>query len=168
MRITVSVRDPCPGVTEDLSANVRHVPSLESLRDWLKKNVKRPCDGLTRWVAACREQLESLTASEPREPADFRREAPITCKCSECAELKRFLQDPANRCIDSGPRRTGRASREYDRQFQAGPEDHDRSKGSPHTLVCTKTTASYLASLKEYHTNQERLSMTRSIEAALP
>ncbi len=41
-------------------------------------------------------------------------------------------------------------------------------KGSPHTLVCTKTTASYLASLKEYHTNQERLSMTRSIEAALP
>ncbi len=72
-----------------------HVPSLESLRDWLKKNVKRPCDGLTRWVAACREQLESLTASEPRRVlADFRREAPITCKCSECAELKRFLQDP--------------------------------------------------------------------------
>ena len=62
-----------------------HIPALESLRPWLKKNVKEPCAALTRWVAACREQLESLTAQEPQEPADFRREAPITCKCPECA-----------------------------------------------------------------------------------
>ncbi len=146
-----------------------HVPALESLRAWLQTNVKQPCDGLTRWVAACREQLESLTSCKPQEPADFRREAPITCKCAECAELKRFLQDPR----ESVHRFRAREERRKHLAGVIGDSKVDLKtttdrKGSPHTLVCSKTTASYLASLKEYHKNQERLAMIRSIEAALP
>ena len=38
----------------------------------------------------------------------------------------------------------------------------DRS-GSPQTLVCTKTTASYQASLKKYHEDQEHLETIKAI-----
>jgi hypothetical protein len=40
--------------------------------------------------------------------------------------------------------------------------------GSPHTLVCTKTTASFEARLKKYHENLKHLATLRSIEADLP
>ena len=41
-------------------------------------------------------------------------------------------------------------------------------KGRPYTLVCTKTTESYQAKLKEYQRNKKRLEGIRSIEADLP
>ena len=49
---------------------------------------------LAKWLDLVREQLEALTAREPEKPADFRRAAPMTCTCADCAELKRFLEDP--------------------------------------------------------------------------
>ena len=39
---------------------------------------------------------------------------------------------------------------------------------SPYTLVCTKNTASYQASLKQYHEDQEHLATLRAIRASLP
>ena len=146
-----------------------HVPAMESLRPWLEKNVKEPCDGLRKWVASCREQLESLTAREPQEPADYRREAPITCKCSECAELKRFLEDPREAVHRFSTRQERRDHLgNMIRNDKLDLHTQTLRKGSPHTLVCTKTTASYEEKLKEYHKNQERLTTIRSIEASLP
>ena len=71
-----------------------HVPAIESLAPWLKKDVKNRSPALTQWIAWCREQLEALTARPPAKFTDFRRPAAITCKCGDCAELKRFLEDP--------------------------------------------------------------------------
>ena len=71
-----------------------HVTVLVALQPWLKKNVKKPVTGLSRWVAWCREQFETLTAKVPELPGDFRRADPVTCKCADCIELKRFLKDP--------------------------------------------------------------------------
>jgi hypothetical protein len=146
-----------------------HVPALESLRPWLKTNVKKPCAPLARWVASCREQLEALTARAPREPTDFRRAAPLSCKCAECAELKRFLGDPA----ESVHRFRAKEERRKHLAAQIAHHQCDLSlkterTGSPHTLVCTKTTASYHASVQTYQRNQEHLASVRSIEASLP
>ena len=146
-----------------------HIPALESLRPWLKKNLKKPCDGLTHWVAACREQLETLTAREPQKLADYYREAPITCKCPECAEMKGFLQDPrepVHRFRVREERRKHLAARIHESHLDL--DYRIEEKGSPYTLVCTKNTNSYQAALKEYHRNQERLTMVQSIEAGLP
>ncbi len=71
-----------------------HVPALVRLQPWLAKNLKENCVPVSQWVVSCREQLETLTDKAPREPADFRRSASISCSCKECAELKRFLADP--------------------------------------------------------------------------
>jgi hypothetical protein len=43
-----------------------------------------------------------------------------------------------------------------------------RWKGSPHTLVCTKNTASYKARLNEYHEDQIHLKTIQAIEASVP
>ncbi len=146
-----------------------HVPALTDLRPWLKKNVKQPCPPLSRWVAACRQQLEALTAEAPPPPADFRREAALYCKCAECRELSKFLEDP-------GEREHRFTARQERRDHLENIIRHDRcdvdcrteARGRPYTLVCTKNTASYQAALAEYHRNQERLAAVRAIEAGLP
>jgi hypothetical protein len=146
-----------------------HIPALEGLQPWFKKNVKKPMAALAQWVASCREQLESLTARAPREPTDFRRTAAITCTCADCAELKQFLEDPRESM------HRFRVKQERRDHLQLKIREHkcdldlmtDRT-GSPHTLVCTKNTASYQEKLKTYHQNQEDLATVRSIEASLP
>jgi 2OG-Fe(II) oxygenase superfamily len=146
-----------------------HMPALVSLEPWFKKNVKKPCAPLTRWVASCREQLESLTAKAPAEPTDFHRSAPITCKCADCAELVRFLHDPK----ESTHRFTMKKERRdhLEREIRNHHCDLDCQldrRGSPQTLVCTKNKASYQVKLKTYHQDQEYLATVRSIEASLP
>jgi hypothetical protein len=146
-----------------------HVPVLTALQPWLKKNVKKPCPGLERWVGACREQLEALTAQAPEAPADFRREAPISCRCEDCAELKKFLIDPR----EAEHRFRMVQNRRQHLEWQIRHDHCDLTcttdrRGSPHTLVCTKNDASYRAKLKTYHENQQRLATVRAIEAGLP
>jgi hypothetical protein len=145
------------------------VPALESLRPWLKKNVKEPSAALGRWVAVCREQLEALTAQVPQEPTDFRREADISCKCADCAELKKFLKDP-----DEAAHRFSRAQPQRDhleneiRQHKADLDLRTERRGRPYTLACTKNKASYERELKEYHRDQERLAAVVAIQESLP
>jgi hypothetical protein len=145
------------------------VSALTELQPWLKKNVKKPCPGLDRWVAACREQLEALTAKAPDAPADFRREAPIRCGCADCAELKKFLTDP--REAEHRFRIIQARRKHLEVEIRSSHCDltcrTDKSS-SPQTLVCTKNDASYQAKLKTYHENQKRLATVRTIEAALP
>jgi hypothetical protein len=146
-----------------------HVAALEELRPWLKKSVKKPCAPLSRWIAACHEQLETLTAEEPQEPTDNRRAADISCKCADCAELKQFLADPVEKVHRFKVREDRRAhlsSKVREHHLDLALKT-DRS-GSTYSLVCTKNNASYRASLKKYHQDTEHLAMLRSIQASLP
>jgi hypothetical protein len=151
------------------SLKLAHMPALVSLEPWLKKNLKKPCAPLTRWLASCREQLEVLTAKAPEEPTDFHRPGQTTCKCADCAELIRFLHDPK----ESAHRFTMKKERRdhLEREISSHNFDLDRQldrRGSPQTLVCTKNKASYQVKLKTYHQDQEHLATVRSIEASLP
>jgi predicted 2-oxoglutarate/Fe(II)-dependent dioxygenase YbiX len=40
---------------------------------------------VTRWLAACRRELENRTAQAPQEPTDYRRADKLSCKCPDCA-----------------------------------------------------------------------------------
>jgi hypothetical protein len=145
------------------------VPALLSLRPWLKGHLKKPCAALSRWVASCREQLESLTARAPEEPTDFRRPAEVGCKCEDCAELKRFLKDPTKPVHRFRLREDRRRHLEHNiRDYKCDLDLKTERTGSPHTLVCTKNKASYRESLTTYHQDLERLAAVRSIEAGLP
>jgi hypothetical protein len=146
-----------------------HVAALTALAPWLPKNVARPSPALSRWIASCREQLETLTAQMPQPPSDWRRASALSCKCAECRELSRFLDDPQEQ--------THRFPvAESHRQHLQGIIQQDRCdvsckterKGRPYTLICTKTEASYHERLKTFHRDQKDLATLRAIQASLP
>ena len=146
-----------------------HLPALISLGPWLKKNTKIAASGLSRWVAACREQLEHLTAQAPREPTDFRRAAAISCRCADCAELRRFLEDPheAVHRFSMGQDRRKHLEEKI-RQHKCDLDTATERTRSPHTLVCTKNKASYQAELKTYRQDQQSVASVRAILDSLP
>ncbi len=145
------------------------IKALAALRPWLEKNVAKPSAALARWLDSVREQLEAMTAQPPKEPADYRRAAPIKCGCADCAQLKRFLEDPNERVLrlKAGKDRRRHLHSEIDinRIDLTHVTEH---VGSPQTLVCTKTTASYQASLRKYREDQEHLKTIQAIRASLP
>jgi hypothetical protein len=145
-----------------------HLATLAGLQAWLKKNVKEPNAGLTQWLAACRVQLQSLTAAEPRQPADFRRPETAVCRCELCRNLNRFLADAAANVHRFSVRQDLRNHLENEIRNRGCDVDckTERTR-SPHTLVCTKNTKSYEAALKKYHVDQKQLAMVRSIESEL-
>jgi hypothetical protein len=146
-----------------------HIKAIDSLRPWLTKHVKGPFPALSRWLEGVRRQLEALTAQEPQEPKDFRRAAPVDCNCELCSELKRFLEDPREKVHRFPVRKELR--RHLHSQIDRNKIDlihQTERKGSPQTLVCTKNTASFQASLKKYHEDREHLATIKAIQAGLP
>jgi hypothetical protein len=145
-----------------------HVPALLSLGPLLEKNLKSPCVALSRWLAACREKLESLTAIAPQKPADSRRPAAISCRCADCAELKRFLASGTEPVFRFSARQDRRSHLEQSIRTNRCDLDLKTERGrSPHTLVCTKNLASYQQALKEYKQNKEHYKGLLAIEADL-
>jgi hypothetical protein len=146
-----------------------HIAALTALGPWLKKHLKRPPEVLARWLAACCEQLESLTAQEPVAPADFRRDANLSCRCADCEEMRKFLKDPVEEVHRFRVRQDRRDHLERNAKDSRCDLDYvtDR-KGSPQTLVCTKNTASYDARLKKYREDLGHLAALRSIRASVP
>lgn len=176
-RVTLAVErdDLLARVVTDTLANPKvyplraHIGALTSLKHWLATHLKKPSAAVTNWVAACCEQLEALTASEPALPADQRRGANLPCKCRLCEELRKFLTDPA----ESMHRFRAVQDRRSHLENEIGVHKCDLTyttdrKGSPHTLVCTKTTASFDAKLKTYREDLEYLSALQTIRSGLP
>jgi hypothetical protein len=146
-----------------------HVPALIDLGPWLEKHVEKPPAALSHWLASCCEQLEAHTNRPPQPPADFRRDAALSCHCAACGELKRFLEDPNQEVYHYRAREDQR--RHLENSIRQGHCDLDlrtERRGSPYTLVCTKNTASYKARLQQYHQDQDRLLLLRSIELSFP
>jgi hypothetical protein len=146
-----------------------HIPALMALGPWLKKHLKKPCAAMTRWVATCRAELESLTAEPPKEPADYRRKTPISCKCALCTELKEFLKNPKEPVHRFSIKEERRRHLEHEiRHHKCDLDVTTERKGSPHTLVCTKNKASYQEALTEYHELRQHLATIQAIEKSLP
>jgi hypothetical protein len=105
----------------------------------------------------------------PTEPTDYRRGAAIRCKCALCAELAKFLKDPAESTHRFPAPQDRRDHLEQTiRENRCDVRCTTEKKGRPYTLVCTKTTATYQRDLKKYHEDLKRLSLVRSIEQQLP
>ena len=146
-----------------------HIPAVEGLRPWLKKHLKKRSSALTRWIAWCRERLEALTARPPAKFTDLRRPAHITCKCGDCAELKRFLEDAGESVHRFAIRQDRRNHLEQQiREHKLDVDCVTIRRSSPHVLVCTKNDASYQARLADYHRDQRHLASIREIQDGLP
>ncbi|GMV48456.1 MAG: hypothetical protein AMXMBFR66_38540 [Pseudomonadota bacterium] len=97
-----------------------------------------------RLRAAALDHLRARSSLDLAPPADWRREARMSCRCEHCLALSRFLQSADQEVWRFKAREADR--RHVEDSIRQGRHDVDCSterKGSPHVLVCTKNQASY-------------------------
>ncbi len=142
------------------------IPGVKSIYQWLAK-VPEAHAAATTLLEHCRSELRAATAHTVEPPKDWAREAKLGCKCEDCQALSRFLRDPQAR--------VGRFSiRKERRQHLHGQIDKHQCdcthvterKGSPQTLVCTKTQASYERRLQQYEIDQQLLAELDALASA--
>jgi len=145
------------------------VPSLKALVPWSRRRLGAVHPRLVAWFASVRLKLESATAKRPAPPADWTRPADVACTCPYCARLKAFLADPANG--------VGRiAAREDLRRHLIGMIARHgcdvkhalERKGSPYSLVLTKTTGSFERATARFEANCRLLKILDEVGKSVP
>lgn len=134
------------------------VPALIKLAAWMKKKPVRSFESLKSWWEHGVHELEGVTALAPAAPRDWRQAVKLSCTCRDCQTLSVFLQDP-----DLKEARL-RINKERRRHLHDRIDHHgldlmhvtERS-GSPQTLVCTKTRATYEKQVRQYKVDLEHL-----------
>jgi len=142
-----------------------HLAAIFALEAWLVKKLAEPHRAISRWLAGCRSALESRVAQVPQKPADYRRPAKLSCRCSDCRELSSFLAN-ANESVHRFAVRKDRR-----RHLHQIIESHKcdlthatERRGRPYTLVCTKTTASYDVARQIHERDKENLTHLKTLE----
>lgn len=97
-----------------------------------------------RLRAAALAHLQTRVSLDLAPPADWRREARVTCRCEHCQSLARFLRSADQEVWRFKAREADR--RHVEDSIRQGHLDVDcttERKGSPHVLVCSKNQARY-------------------------
>ncbi len=153
---------------DEFSLDEGQVPSLKALVPWSRKRFGMVPPRLLAWLAAVRQKLESVTASQPAPPADWARSADVECRCEYCAQLRAFLSDPANE--------VGRIpAREDLRQHLIGViGKHNcdvkhalERKGSPYSLVLTKTNGAFERATKRFEADSRLLEIINEVSLGM-
>lgn len=141
-----------------------HLAAIFALESRLRK-LTVANEAISHWLAACRQALQARVAKAPRKPTNYRRAHELSCRCPDCGELSRFLADPAQA--------EGRFPlNKHRRRHLHGIIDGNgcdlthvtERRGRPFTLVCTKTTASYLRARKTHKQDMSNLSRIKDLE----
>ena len=102
----------------------------------------------------CLAELRSRTAAKPQPPANWSRDAKLDCKCADCCELAAFLKNKDESVHRFARRKELRQHlhQQIDKHRCDVTHATDR-RGSPQTLVCTKTQTSYERQLAQFETD---------------
>ena len=102
----------------------------------------------------------------PAPPLDWAQPIKIGCNCADCLELQAFIRDPMQREHRFRVRKDRRQHlhQQIDRARLDMTHITER-KGSPQTLVCTKTRATYKRACQRY---QSDLALFRRLESLGP
>jgi len=135
-----------------------HLAAIFSLKSRIAK-LPVANDAISHWLGACRKELENRTALAPQKPTDYRRADKLSCSCGDCGALSAFLANPDQK---QGHFPLAKKRRQHLHQIIDGNHcdlTHvTERRGSPFTLVCTKTTASYEAACKIHERDLQNLS----------
>lgn len=144
---------------DEFSVDDCQVPALKSLIPWSRKRFGSVHPQFKSWLDAVRGQLEGATAKEPTPPADWARPADVDCKCQYCAQLKAFLADPAHE-VGRIPAREEMRRHLIDMigRHRCDVKHALERKGSPYSLVLTKTTGSFDRAVKRFEEDRRLLS----------
>lgn len=140
------------------------VPALIQLVPWSKQRFGSVHPQFTLWLDAVRAQLEQATAARPTPPADWARPAAVACQCPLCAQLKAFLADPTNE-VARIPAREDRRQHLISilNQHQCDVTHKLECKGSPYSLVLTKTLGSHERAVKRFEDDCRLLNALPSV-----
>ncbi len=124
------------------------------------------CERLRRH---CLADLRARTAQKPQAPTDWRRDAKLDCKCADCRELGEFLESK-HESVHRFPRRKDLRQHLHQQidKHRCDVTHVTDHRGSPHTLVCTKTQASYARRLKQFATDLRWLGDLERLPTAPP
>ena len=117
------------------------VPALRRVADRPALLSRPACQRLR---SAALDHLQARVSLDLTPPADWQREARMSCRCEHCLALGRFLQSADQEVWRFRAREADR--RHVEDSIRQGRHDLDcgtERKGSPHVLVCTKNQASY-------------------------
>lgn len=134
------------------------VPTLKMLVSKLRKSGGEVHPRIAAWLASVRRDLEQATAEAPTPPTDWSRPAEVDCQCRFCGPLNTFLADPASEVtrIAAPEAMRGHLIDKIARHRCDVTHALER-KGSPYSLVLTKTTGSFNRALNEYASNRRLL-----------
>lgn len=132
------------------------VPAMQALH----QRIDAPATGsdITRLWQHAADLLLGRSEYPPAVPADWRQKIALPCNCDDCRELKAFAADP-NEKTHRFPVRKDRRQHLHQQIDGRGIDmTHvTERKGSPHTLICTKTRRSYQRQLDAYRQDIEAL-----------
>lgn len=126
-------------------------PALKTLADSMKAGFAGDVEVARLWLHAA-EFLLGRSEFPPAPPADWRQRVKLGCACEDCRELQAFALDPEAQVHRFRVRMDRR--RHLHEQIQRHGLDmtHETERrGSPQTLVCTKTQAAYQRACARHH-----------------
>jgi hypothetical protein len=126
------------------------IPDTKSLYDSMMEfPAAKPA--ARRLLEHCLEVLRAATAKPIEPPKDWSRPAELDCKCEDCRALSKFLCDPATR-VGRFPLRKDRRQHLHQQieRHRCDCTHVTERKGSPQTLVCTKTQDSFERRRNQY------------------
>jgi len=133
------------------------VPALQLLRERNGDAVLSD-KGFQRLWSHSAEFLLARSEQPPESPKDWRQEVKIVCGCDDCCELQDFALDPATQTHRFRVKKERRQHlhQQIDRHRLEMTHVTERT-GSPQTLVCSKTRATYERQCRQY--NEDLASM---------
>ncbi|ETW97697.1 MAG: hypothetical protein ETSY1_21640, partial [Candidatus Entotheonella factor] len=120
-----------------------------------------------RLLQHCIDELHDLTKTPVPVPTDWAQDIEIRHNCEDCRELQRFLRDPKAQVYRFRVRKDRREH--LHRQIDSHGCDMTHvteRKGSPQTLVCTKTRASYERRQRQFEIDTQLLEELREMAEA--
>jgi hypothetical protein len=134
------------------------VPALQLLREHNGDAVLSDKEFQRLWCHSA-EFLLARSEQPPESPKDWRQDVKIVCRCDDCRELKAFASDPATQTHHFRVRKERRQHLHQQIDGHRLDMTHVTVRtGSPQTLVCSKTRATYERQYHQY--NKDLASMT--------
>ncbi len=117
------------------------VPALRAL---IQEPANANSPAVAKLRSACIEHLRVRIAKPLAPPADFARASSLTCSCTNCTELSKFLADPSTASWSLKAPQNLRSHVETTiLNSHCDVDATTERRGSPHRLIVTKNQASY-------------------------
>ena len=140
------------------------IPVARELLSFLSKHRPKNMQPIENWLRSLQMLLEQRTAVEPQTPEDFVREAVLLCTCANCKSVNNFLTKPDEQTFPLRVRQDLRNHVDANiRKYKADLSTMTIRQGSPQTLLCTKTTASWEFRHETWRQDCESLTIIRKI-----